>query len=124
MAALLLRETLLLPVARPLVVDHPRAERLGERLRPVRRTRIDHDQIVGQVAHGTDRGADPVRLVARDDEDGEREHGGVEAWVRPVQPSQPGMRSRAMSASTSCLGRTTAASDPRTSTSGTRGRVL
>ena len=75
MAALVLGEALLRAVARPVVVDDPGAEFLGDCLRAVGRAGIHHHEIVRQAADGPDRLADPVGLVLGDDEDGNRKHG-------------------------------------------------
>lgn len=74
-AALAFREALLPAVARPVVVDHPGAERGGERLGPVGRAGIDHHDVVGEIPHRREGGAETVGLVLDDDEDGDRERG-------------------------------------------------
>ena len=70
-AALLLGEALLGAVAGEIVVDHPRACGLRDRLRAVGRARIDHDDVVGEAGDRIQRRADPVGLVLDDEEDRE-----------------------------------------------------
>ena len=73
--ALGLGETLLWAIARPVVVDHACAKRCRQRLRSIGGAGIDHDEVVGEVAHGSDGRADPVGFVEGDEEDRERRRG-------------------------------------------------
>lgn len=78
MAALLLGETLLRSVARPVALDHARAQIGCDGLGAVGRAGIDHDDVIAQAADSGYGASDAVGFVARDDEDRKRGHAGLE----------------------------------------------
>jgi hypothetical protein len=65
------RELLLRDVAGPVALDHARSERCGELARPVRRVRVDHEDLVAERERAQAL-AEPVLLVHRDDAGADR----------------------------------------------------
>ena len=76
LAALFLGEALLGAVAGPVVMEDACAEAGRDGLGAIRRTGIDQDDVVGKAGHRLEHARQPVGLVLRDDEHGDRQQPG------------------------------------------------